>query len=385
MHSVRTWKRLLPTILVTWMAACGGGSAERLDGSIGGGDPEVVWVDVDPGSFVLDLEDTRQLQAVALGDDGKVVADAVLVWTSEDANVAAVSSTGLVTGIQPGTVEIVATAANGEFGTATAVIRHGHPPLPRIEALLPGSVMAGAAGLKLVVTGSHFALDSVVLWGPDSVDSEFVSDTELHATVPASAFIDAGTVEVRVSEPSGTAPSPPRTFEILPAEASRVLVRPEEVALDYGQTVYLRAKVFAANGEEIPNRLITWTSDDGSVAAAFADGMVRANGEGKVKVKAWNGKRFGEALVSVRPSPVASVFVSPSNPVVAMGQSFALQASVLTESGQVVKQRAVTWTSDNTGIATVSPSGLVTGLGQGRTVLRARSEGKVGFAYLEVQ
>jgi hypothetical protein len=82
--------------------------------------------------------------------------------------------------------------------------------------------------------------------------------------------------------------------------------------------------------------------------------------------------------------PVASVSVSPASPSVAVGQSVQLTATPRDANGNPLSGRVVTWTSGNTGVATVSANGLVTGVGAGSAAITATSEGKSGAATVTV-
>lgn len=87
---------------------------------------------------------------------------------------------------------------------------------PTLAALSPASVVEGSGPLTLAVTGTGFVNGkSVVHWNGTALFTEFVSETELHATVPASLLAEAGTAEVTVHNPEpGGGPSGPRTFNI---------------------------------------------------------------------------------------------------------------------------------------------------------------------------
>jgi len=67
---------------------------------------------------------------------------------------------------------------------------------------------------------------------------------------------------------------------------------------------------------------------------------------------------------------VALVLVTPATPSVAVGATLQLTATLLDATGNVVPAQ-ITWASGNTGVATVSTSGLVTGVAAGSTPITA--------------
>jgi uncharacterized protein YjdB len=75
--------------------------------------------------------------------------------------------------------------------------------------------------------------------------------------------------------------------------------------------------------------------------------------------------------------PVASVTIQPASPdTVFIGYTAQLTAITKDADGGVLSGRAVTWHSNNTAIATIDATGLVSGVAAGSTTIMATSEGK---------
>src|SRR4029077_14739203 len=79
-----------------------------------------------------------------------------------------------------------------------------------------------------------------------------------------------------------------------------------------------------------------------------------------------------------------SVTVSPASPSVPVGQTVQLTATPKDGSGNPLSGRTVTWATSNAALATVSASGLVTGVAAGTATITATSEGKSGKATVSV-
>ena len=90
------------------------------------------------------------------------------------------------------------------------------------------------------------------------------------------------------------------------------------------------------------------------------------------------------APVELPPDPVASVEVSPDSASVAVGETAQLAAATTNGGGEPLTGRTVTWSSDDTEVATVSASGLVTAVAAGSATITATSEGKSGAAEITV-
>src|SRR2546427_203441 len=109
-----------------------------------------------------------------------------------------------------------------------------------------------------------------------------------------------------------------------------------------------------------------------------------APGSYKVIAAAQPGGKADTAVVTVSSVSVASVTVSPATATLQVGQTVQLTATPQDASGTPLAGRVVTWASSNTAAATVSASGLVTGVAAGAATITATSEGKSGTTAITV-
>src|SRR5882672_312612 len=84
--------------------------------------------------------------------------------------------------------------------------------------------------------------------------------------------------------------------------------------------------------------------------------------------------------ITVASVAVASVAVSPTTASVQAGAATQLVAATLDSAGHPLTGRTVIWTTSDEAVATVSTSGLLTGVASGTTTVTATSEGKSGTA-----
>jgi len=85
------------------------------------------------------------------------------------------------------------------------------------------------------------------------------------------------------------------------------------------------------------------------------------------------------------PAPVAVVTVTPAMAPVGIAQTLQLLATTKDSAGNVLTGRVVTWASRNTVVATVSSTGLVTGVKAGQATISATSEERDGAATITVE
>ncbi|HKA58466.1 MAG TPA: Ig-like domain-containing protein, partial [Gemmatimonadales bacterium] len=84
------------------------------------------------------------------------------------------------------------------------------------------------------------------------------------------------------------------------------------------------------------------------------------------------------------PDAVATVSVTPATATVDVGATVQLTATPRDANGNPLTGRAVTWTSSDPAIATVSATGLVSGVAGGPVTITATSEGQSGTAAVTI-
>lgn len=163
-----------------------------------------------------------------------------------------------------------------------------------------------------------------------------------------------------------------------------VEVTPETLNLAPGQASQLTATPRAADGTALTGRSIAWASTDEAVATVDGSGRVTAVAAGQVEVTATSEGKRGAAAVTVSQHGVATVEVVPDPSSVAVGKTAQLTAVTKAADGEELPGRPVTWATSDIGIATVSASGVVTGVAAGEVTITAASEGKSGTSRLTV-
>src|SRR5947199_6562971 len=163
-----------------------------------------------------------------------------------------------------------------------------------------------------------------------------------------------------------------------------VTVSPGAPTVQVGQTVQLTATPKDANGTPLTGRVVTWSSDNTSAATVDGSGLVTGVAAGSATITATSEGQSGTASVTVSTVPVASVTVSPSPASVQQGATVQLTATHKDANGNPLSGRVISWSSDNAAVATVSGSGLVSGVVVGSATITATSEGQSGTASITV-
>ena len=297
----------------------------------------------DPQRFTTSLD----------ADRGAVTA---LRWSSTDPSVASANSEGVVTGIAPGSTVI------------------------RVQSVADPRVVATAQLLVTTARSVAIASRSSTLWVGDrqtvpatiDVDStesralSWSSDNASVASVTGDGTIVALTIGRTVIRTFAVADPRARDsliVTVLPARS--VTISPEVVALGAGESRLLRAQVTIESGMSTD---VIWRSANPSVAIIGQTGQLTGVAIGSTTISAIavaDTTRRATATVTVVPV-VRDLEVTPAVVSILMGQTRQLAASVSADAGLT---RAVLWRSGNPAVASVSSTGLVSGVTAGTAMI----------------
>lgn len=163
-----------------------------------------------------------------------------------------------------------------------------------------------------------------------------------------------------------------------------VEVTPTTASPRVGQTTQLSAAVKDASGTILNGQSVAWSSSATNVASVSASGLVTAVSLGTTIITAASGNKVGVATITVIPEPVASISLLPTVDTILIGESLQLVPTMRDANNNVVTGRTITWTSSNPTIATVSNSGLVSGIGDGNVTVTASVDTRSASANIRV-
>ncbi len=254
------------------------------------------------GAAVFDINQTNPAPAIAAlapnratqgnGDftlavmGASFVASSVVTWNGSALTTKVVDSAHLTATVQaqlvasPGsaTVTVVNPGPGGGSSQPAVFAITSDNPLPAVTSVAPSSAAVGSGTLTLTVSGTDFVLSSVVLWNGVALPTTFVSDSTLTATVPASDFASAASVQVTVSSPSpGGGISGAAAFDItssnpLPSLSSLAPYTAAAKSLGFTLTVkgsnFVGASTIAWNGVPLDTTYLSATELTASIPAA---------------------------------------------------------------------------------------------------------------------
>ncbi|HST61033.1 MAG TPA: Ig-like domain-containing protein, partial [Longimicrobium sp.] len=308
------------------------------------------------------------LSATPRDADGEALANRPVTWMSSDTTIAGVSAQGVVTGRKAGEVVIVATS---EQKSATATVRVTLEPPATMEitggpaeAVVAGTVVQLAAaarnGAGTVIPGR------VITWTSANPQLATVSDSGKVQT------LGAGEVVITAAN-EGV--STTFTLRIVERVVSVEIVGGPATPVVVGASVQLNAVARSAAGAALSGRSVTWRSGNADMATVSSGGTVQALAPGQVEITATvEGVSATLVLHVLEPVETVQITGAPAGPMIA-GMGVQLTAVARNRDGAALPGRVITWSSGNTELASVTPTGFVETHAPGEVTILATHQG----------
>lgn len=278
-----------------------------------------------------------------------------ITWSSSNEACATVTQTGLVTGKSLGKVNIYATDANGIKGYCVLTVSE------RVAEIKPESAaLALSAGDTAVLKYQLLPADAY------STGVTFSSSKPSVATVNANGVVTAvggGTAVITVASKDNAAIKAECTITVTMG-VSGVSLNAASASMYTGESKTLTATVAPSDAT---NKNVTWSSSNTAVATVSSKGVVKAikSGTAVITVTTVSGAKTATCKITVK-AHVSGVSVSPEEAVLYVGDTKALTAAVTPADAD---NKAVTWKSSNTSVATVDAKGVVKAIKNGTAVI----------------
>src|SRR6266480_2140355 len=316
-----------PRLLTMGLAALAASSWQSCSNeSTGPGSSAVASVAVTPAVVTIGPTDTLRLIAVAKDAAGTPLTGRTITWSTSDPSRATVSTSGLVTGVAAGSATISATA-EGKAGQSAITVKF------------------------INIAGVGDFTETLV----DQADGITCSDTGSYVFSQTGSAFEGTSGQVGTCVRGGS--SNPNNIDSEPVTDGHVTVSTETMAFSVPSCQYT-----ATLSGDPP------TSISGTLSCQIVEFFGTLNFSGT-----WH---------AAPGAPVASVTVTPAT--VLGSETAQLGVALKNAAGARLFGRPVTWSSGDQSIATVSATGIVTGLAAGTTTITATVEGKVGSAPVTV-
>ncbi len=371
--SVARWTSSDPTVATVSddgvVASTGEGSAiimAQVSGATATADVQVVntpvaSVTISPPNASILPGQKLLLTATPLDSRGRVTSKGSPSWSSSNTSVATVAADGMATGVAKG-VAIITVEIQKKKSTATITVLD--VPAASVSVTLAASSLSVGqttqASTVVKDAQGNTLSGRVVAWQSSNPALATVTAAGLVTAIAKGSVTISAICDAKV----GSAP----LTVAAPAPAS-ITITPTGISLTKGQSTQLSAQVLDANGAIIPNRPITWSTMNATVASVTTAGAVTGLDVGSTAAQATADGLTASASVAVSDVPAASITVSPTTLSLISGDTARLSAVVKDASGGVLANRAVNWSSSNPAVATVATTGTVTAVAPGSAAI----------------
>lgn len=395
-----------PVTVSASVGAITGGSSVTVAGE------PVSAVVLSPSEAVGSIGQVAQFNATLMGGAGNVLSGRPVLWSSDNPSVVTVDSTGMATQRSMGTATISAVSASFR-GTARLTVGPRQIPKPGSVAdlnVLATSDTSATLSFTQVSDGMGMPANYSIRFSPGAITWSTAAVVPRGSCAPSLAgTVSGGTITCSVL---GLLPLKSYSFELVAyrgtpsldavyGEQSNVAtamttatpvgpivpvadvkVSPPAATASLGIPIQLNATAHDARGAVLVDRPIVWTSSNTAVVTLSTTGLATSHSVGTASISATSSGHTAVSAFTVTPATAAPASVSISPAVITMtkGATQTFTSTVLDAAGGVLTGQAVSWSSNNRAIATVSAGGLVTAKAVGTVTISAASGAQIGFA-----
>ena len=285
-----------------------------------------------------------------------------VVWSSSNANVATVSSSGKVTGVANGTTIITVKSADKPSISRTCTV----------TVTTPASGVTVTPESAVLNKGETKQLSAVV--APSSATNKSVtwtSDNPGVASANSSGLVTAvsdGTAVITAKTSSGGYTDTCKVTVKTPV--SGISISSSSIELNKGETQQLTATV---TPPDATNKKVVWSSTDDAIAEVSQDGTVTAAGGGTTVVTATTEDGSYSAKCSVVVNvPVTGIQFNDTSSSVGVGNETRLGYTITPPDAT---NKTVTWQSSDAAVAWIDEAtGIVTPISPGGAEITATTE-----------
>ncbi len=320
---------------------------------------------------------TQQFNATGTYSDGSTQnLTTVVAWSTSNSSILAINNSGLATAAGVGSATVTA-AYQGQTATTPAV---------QVTAAAVASITVTPASTS-ISTGSTQQYTATATYTDDTTQNvtssvTWSSSTTTVATITATglaAGVTAGTTTIgaALNSVSGsttltvTTPSGPN-----PTLSSIVVVPTSSRAAAGTSVEFYALGVFSNGSVQNISSTVTWSSSNSAIASVSTSGVATGIVPGTATIQATSASLQSSATLVVSSAILTSVAISPSGSSFAVGAAQQLTVTGTFSDGTTQNLNAsATWASLANSVATVSTSGVVTGVSSGTAQITATVDG----------
>ncbi|MGB8541649.1 MAG: Ig-like domain-containing protein [Candidatus Acidiferrales bacterium] len=321
----------------------------------------LVSIAVTAPSFSIAKGTSEQFTATGTYSDGSTQnITGSVTWSSQTASVATIASGGMVTAAGVGTSKIQA-VSGAISGSATLTVTAA--TLVSIAVTAPSLSTAKGTTAQFTATGTFSDNSTQNLTNSVTWSSQTTSVATIAADGLATAVgIGTSSIKATLGAVNGSA-----TLTVTAATLVSIAVTPANPTIGTTATEQFTATgTYTDNSTQNLTTTVTWSSSQTNIATisntAGTNGLASAAANGTTTIQAMLGSVQGSTVLTISAISLQVIVVSPQNPSIADSgatQDFTATGHYSDGSTQDLTSSA-TWTSSNSGAASVNAVGVAT-------------------------
>ena len=377
--------------LCSLLTACGGtggtgggkgstGGSGSGGSSKGGSSNTISSIQISPNATAIATGANQQFTATAhMADNSTKDVTSSVQWASLNSGVATINAAGQASGAAPGVATITATSGL-VVGSASLTVSSAATNLSSIVITPASPTVPVNTAQQFTATGSYSDgssadITGLVTWGSNSSSIATVSTSGLltakaAGTTGISATLGtvSGTTQVTVSAPTVVS----------------IAVTPVGLTLGIGiNQQYVATATYSDGSSADLSSGVTWASSDPTMATINSSGLATTVAAGQVTITATLGSLSDQSTLTIVAAHLTSISVAPSVVSISAGTTQQFTATGSFDDGSTQLLQSVTWNSSSNS-ATITSSGLATGVTAGTATITATSGSISGTASLTV-
>lgn len=305
-----------------------------------------------------------------------------LTWSIANSAIATINATsGKITGVAAGTTTVTATASNGVTKTVNVTISATAIPVQYIKPV---------GAISYINIEDIIELDPLIIFTPENATNKSlkweitkstatygdpvvasISDNKLTGVAAGTVVLTATALSSNESTSFNVIVNPIRAIGISMDETMELLLNDQK---------QLTVEISPSN---VSSKTLSWESSDPSIVYVSSTGKVTAQGVGTAVITATttdNSNLSTSCTVTVVDNPVTAIIPETTSLSLTVGD---MNKTVsLTIQPADASSAAITWSSTNTSVVTVSDDGKISAIGNGTAYVTATASSGVSCQIL---
>jgi len=331
-------------------------------------------VSINQDDITIDVGKSKRLKTTIKPSDAT---NQSVTWLSSDTNVATVSSSGNVQGINPGTAKITVKTNSGSKTASINVTVKSVQIIKETDIKLTVPTSSINIGKTVTIKGEVLPENATyknLTWSSSNTNIATIKNGTVYG-------VAEGNVTITVSSRNGLSKSVNIKVSSIPV--SSISLSDEKRKINIGEEYSLIATISPSDAS---NKNLTWTSSNASVITVNAKGLVTPHsvGTATITAKSYNGKT-ASCVFTVTNEAIMPKSVSISKSQVEVKKNGTIGLTAIVQPSNATSQK-VSWNVESGTYATINEQGIITGLTDGVTKVTAKTvNGKTASAFIVVK